>query len=270
MAKGKRVTVTIDGQVFTPLIGNDLTVSLQTKDVAEAKRRGNEAQTEFDRIWLSFAEQPISLTLRQCVALAGRYYLTMRQALEDEPGEAALWAKRARDWDAIEARQQASAYGSLMIGQRSLDERLGSWVDGVLSEHHLSVDTASREKLLEQFDKAARELALLLERRGSGDYGPDLNAERFPAFEAPEESQATAVARPALTLTQLFERWEKDHLADGKSARTVGDYRQKLSALISFLEHEDAHAITPKDIGRWADHLRHQKGLSAKTVADKY
>jgi len=157
IARGKRVTVTIDGRISTPKIGNELTVSLDTKDVAEAKHRGNQAQAEFDRIWLSFEDQPVTLTLRQVVALAGGFYHVIRKALEDDPGEASMWGQHARHWDAMEERRRASPSGALMIGQRGLDDRLGTWVDGALSEYHLSVDAESRQKVLEQFDKAARD-----------------------------------------------------------------------------------------------------------------
>ncbi|MEP9373542.1 DUF6538 domain-containing protein [Mesorhizobium sp. KR1-2] len=219
VAKGKRVTVTIDGRISTPKIGNELTVSLDTKDVAEAKRRANEAQAEFDRIWLSFEERPVSLTLRQAVALAGEFYHVMRKALEDDPGESAMWAQSAREWDAIEERKRASPYGALMIGRRSPEDRLGTWVDGALSEHHLVVDAASRQMLLEQFEKAARDLALLLEQRGGGDYGPDQNAARFPVFEAPLAAPP-AEAVTAISFDQIINA-EEERRVKGRDAKAL-------------------------------------------------
>lgn len=48
------------------------------------------------------------------------------------------------------------------------------------------------------------------------------------------------------------------------------DYGQKLNALLNYLGHDNAHAVTAKDIGGWVEYLRHTKQLSAKTVASKY
>lgn len=50
----------------------------------------------------------------------------------------------------------------------SLEERLGSWVDGALAQHHLVVDENTRQRMLIEFDKAVGDIALLLERRGEG------------------------------------------------------------------------------------------------------
>lgn len=273
-AKGKRVTVTIDGRITTPKIGNDLTVSLDTKDVAEAKRRANEAQAEFDRIWLSFEDQPVALTLRQAVALAGEYYHVLRSVLEDDPGESALWAQRARNSDAIEQRRNASAYGDLMIGQRTLEQRLGTWVDGALSQHHLVVDAASRNRLLEQFDKAARDLALLLERRGSGDYSPDRTAERFPAVELGETS-AAMTAHTAISFEQIIEA-ERERRAKGRDAKALPDTTARKFKFVAqqLAEHrgsagEDATTLTAEEVEAWRDAMLTSGHNGNRTIADK-
>ncbi|MET3901000.1 hypothetical protein ABIB57_004968 [Devosia sp. UYZn731] len=69
-AKGTMVTVTVDE---TPVVklGEYLKVSLPTKDAPEAKRRGNDAQSQFDLIWQSLTDTPAPLSHRQIVALAG-------------------------------------------------------------------------------------------------------------------------------------------------------------------------------------------------------
>jgi len=64
--------------------------------------------------------------------------------------------------------------------------------------------------------------------------------------------------------------WKTDHLRDCGPARTVRDFRQKVDSLIAFLGHEDTQRITPRQISDWAELLRHEKGMSAKTVGQKY
>ena len=65
VAKGKSVSVTIDGFLSTPRLGADIKVSLRTKSPAEAKRLAIEAQSEFDRVWLGLETGPVQLTLKQ-------------------------------------------------------------------------------------------------------------------------------------------------------------------------------------------------------------
>src|SRR5690554_2852477 len=70
-AKGHLVTVTVDEVPSEVKLGEYIKVSLRTKNAAEAKKRAVEAEAEFSRIWLSFENGPVSLTLRQITALAG-------------------------------------------------------------------------------------------------------------------------------------------------------------------------------------------------------
>ncbi len=54
VAKGRAVTVTIDGYPSYPTIGDEIKVSLRTKLPADAKRFAQEAQSEFDRDLVEF------------------------------------------------------------------------------------------------------------------------------------------------------------------------------------------------------------------------
>lgn len=48
------------------------------------------------------------------------------------------------------------------------------------------------------------------------------------------------------------------------------DFRQKLESLKDFLGHDDAEAVTPRNMAEWQRYLQTEQGLSAKTVSDKY
>jgi hypothetical protein len=178
-AKGKLVTVTVDSHPSRPPLGADIKVSLRTKSPAEAKRLALEAQAEFDRIWLSFENGPVRLSLRQITALAGEMYHVIRPALEDDPGAAAEWAQRRRD------RQT-----SVELLHRSLCpwfQRLlwtSVWLVGrrSLSEHYLVVDADTRQRKLLEFDKVVGDIALLSWRRGQSDFSEDVVGKRFSTF----------------------------------------------------------------------------------------
>ncbi len=266
-AKGKTVTVTIDGRPSRPKIGADIKVTLATKMPAIAKQRAHEAQSEFDRVWLSFESGPVSLSQRQCVALSGQMYHVIREVLEDNPGTASEWAERRREREA-RAALPPPRYPALMIHPpKTLLERLGTWVDGSLAEYQLTVDEKTYQRLLIEFDRAAGDIAELLERRANGDYGPDAMGARFPAFELerglPRLPQASGV-----TLTQLVDIWAGR--LDKPKAQTVKAYRSIINKFIVFLGHDDAGQVTDMDILRWHEELVRPETVTHDTFIKRY
>lgn len=73
-----------------------------------------------------------------------------------------------------------------------------------------------------------------------------------------------------VSVTNLFEWWKQDHLADGRAPRTVDEYDAKTQALISWLGHDDAQRVTGEVLSDYLDHAQQDKKLSLRTVADKY
>lgn len=248
MAKGKSVTVTVDGMPSMVKLGEYIKVSLRTKDGAEAKRLAKDTQGEFDLVWLTFEQGPVKLSLRQITALAGEMYHIIRAVLEDDPGQAAEWAQRRRDADASEAKRVASPHRGLMIAAPSLEARLGSWVDGALAEHHLKVDDDTRRRMLIEFDRAAGEIAMLLERRGGGDFGPDAVGSRFSLF-VPDAAPVAPKPSGGLTLTHLVDVWAS-RLSTPKT-QTVKGYRSIVTQFVAFLGHDAAEEVTDMDVARW-------------------
>lgn len=266
-AKGQVVTVTVDEFSCVVKIGEYIKVSLRTKEPAEARRRGREAEEEFSRIWLSFENGTVSLTLKQITALAGEMYHTIRKVLEDDPGEAAQWAQRRRERDVVQRQTAKHPLRALMIGARSLEARLGSWVDGALAEKKLSVDERTRTRCLVEFDRMAGDLALLLERRGKGDFSLDDVGDRFPRFEAPQQTAAqSSDVTGNLTLSGL--RAHKQQTQTKKDA-TFKTYQGCVKRFQAFIGHENAAQITKDDVRRWRDDLINS-GLAKKTINDQY
>lgn len=271
VAKGKSVTVTVDGMPCTVKLGDYIKVSLRTKTIAEAKQRANEAEAEFNRIWLSFENGPVKLTLKQITALAGEMYHAISAALEDDPGEAALWAQRRRERAEVGAKLKVSPAAALMIRPPSLEARLGSWVDGALKQHHLTVTPETYQRLLVEFDRAVGDVATLLERRSRGDYSPDAVAQRFPPVEieqrvaAPKAAKAVGGDDPT-TLTGLLAHKQR---TQSKKDDTFDKYRGCLKNFIAFVGHEEVGRITKDDVRRWRDALI-KRGLAKKTINDQY
>lgn len=273
IAVGKTVTVTIDGRISQPKIGSTIQVSLWTKDVAEAKRLAGEAQSQFDKVWLSFNDAPVKLSHKQIVALSGEVYRAWKLMLEDEPGSAASWAAKREQRERWDGKPLPPAtQRALMIDPpRTLREQWGSWVDGALLEHHLTVDDETYQRLLVEFDRALRDVFDLLERRANGDYSPDLTAQRFPTVEVTKRVAKHLVKvggeKPdALTLSALLDHKQA---TQSKKSRTFDTYRAKIADLVRLIGHEDATTITRDDVRKWRDTLI-GRGLATKTINDQY
>lgn len=273
-AKGKSVTITVNEVPSVVKLGEYLKVSLRTKDPEEAKVRAREAEGEFALVWLSLENGPVSLTLKQITALAGEMYQGIRSVLEDNPGEAAYWAKRRREAEALEAKKKSVPWGALLIGPPSVEERLGTWVDGALAEKKLQVDEQTRQRCLVEFDRAAGDLALLLERRGRGDFGPDLVGQRFPKYEVAaipviEETEG------ATTFDQIIEA-EAKHRAPGREAKPLPkDTERKFKTIVAEFARfrgaggEYATSVTFADLDGWRQAMLEEAKLKNRTIANK-
>lgn len=230
--------------------------SLGTKDPEEAKLRNVDEVRKQALIWERLRKRPEPIPHQQIVALSGVIYRDHMAALDLEPGEPMVWAETLKLLDRLAADPEA----------------LGNWygptVDNLLLQRGIVTDDASRSRLITETDRAFRQVAEQQSKRAEGDYSPDPRAGRFPAPEVADG--VTPKGTEKVTITGLFRLWERDHLANGKSARTVGDFRHKADSLVEYLGHDDAQRVTPEKVADWTDHLRHEKGLASRTVSQKY
>jgi hypothetical protein len=234
----------------------ELLYSLRTKDPAEAKALFAQEAAKVAKRWKALRATPLPLPHIQLVALAGELYRRQMALLRVEPGEPELWVEVLNLLNRLDGDSEA------------LERWYGSTADELLQDHGLATDAASRTRLIQEAHRAYRQAAEQLLRQARGDYRPDPNADRFP--EIAVAANNTQTGSKGITIGDLFNLWERDHLADGKSKRTPRDHRQKLDDFIAYLGHEDATRVTPKNVSDWTESLRHERGLAAKTVSDKY
>jgi len=259
VARGKTVQVPV-GDAFRPAKVSDvIKVSLRTKTYDEAKRRFTKALAAIEQQWDALRSGPSNIPLKMLVALAGQYYRDGMQMVEDEPGETNVW-EAMHD---LHARLDASpALRQQWYGQTA---------DKYLKANGFNADAVSRLRLIDQLHVTSKQYAAVNCRKANGDFRPDPDAARFP--ELPDQTAATNKPKEKagkLAITDLFKSWEKDHLAAGKSPRTVGDFRQKALSLIAFLGHDEALKVTSEDIVAWCDDLQHKQSIGARTVSQKY
>ncbi len=232
----------------------EVSKSLRTREPSEAKKRFAVEYAAIQRRWTALRATPESLPLKQIVSLAGRVYHRLMETLEDEPGESLVWEQVAR-LNITAARDDDS-----------LERWYGPTVEEILIDEGIAIDQVTRRRLITEIKRAWEQATEQQHKRSQGDFSPDPNANRFPEW-APE-GKPSADAGP--TLSDLFDRWKKDHLANGKSENTVKDFAQKFDALKKYLGHENVGRISPREISEWTDHLRHELGLTPKTVSGKY
>ncbi|WP_139226791.1 DUF6538 domain-containing protein [Poseidonocella pacifica] len=246
-------------RVPTDLVGKigrrKILKSLRTRDPSEAKQRFSKEYATLQKQWTALRAGPKPLPHKQLVALSGRIYSNLMDILEDEPGEAEIWHQVLR------LSQQAEA------AVNGFEQWYGDAADQLLAEEGIVPDRRSRERLLREVHNAWTQAAEQQLKRAGGDYSEDPAATRFPKWKSEEQARNTN-ERP--TLTALFERWRNDHLSEGKSAKTITDFSQKLQSLKTYLGHEDVARMTNKEISEWCQYLRDEKGLASKTVSRKY
>ncbi|WP_229447877.1 DUF6538 domain-containing protein [Nitratireductor sp. B36] len=234
----------------------EISWSLRTKDPDEAKRRNADAVRKQAMVWERLRKRPEPLPHKQIVALTGIIYRDWMALRETEPGEPDVWTEMLALFDRVESDPDGP------------ERWYGATVDNLLLEQGIVTDETSRTRLMGEVGRTFRQVAEQQLKRSEGDYSPDPRADRFPVVANPGAAESKDGER--LTLRGLFKLWERDHLSEGKSARTVGDFRQKVEALIEYLGHDDARRVTSEEIADWCDDLRHTRGLSARTVGQKY
>ncbi|WP_181164525.1 DUF6538 domain-containing protein [Amaricoccus solimangrovi] len=234
--------------------------TLGTKDPAEAKLRFPPALMEMQRQWEALRNGPQPLNRQQVMALAGETYRELvglgGQVAE---GDAEVW------------QAMRTLYEHLHTAPQEARERfLGEHVDGLLRTHGLLPDEASRRAVMAEVVKASM---LAAERGGAiaeGDFSPDEVVRRFPEMPASEPPKAPA----GPSIAEVFEAWERDHKAAGGSEKTARDWRRMVENFATYQRgqgrSEAAGEATPQHVTAYANHLRHERKLAAKTINDKH
>ena len=284
---GIRLSIPVGDSLTTVLITEKmetLRVSLRTADPVEAKHRNAAAASYFERVCQAIrADGPVTLTHKQAVALSGELYRGWADSLDK--GSRISITHTPEGWvrdDDFDPEHIAAEYASAaaLVGRwmdtsdiADLEVPLGPLVDRLLLRKGIGqVDQLSRQMVLTEFARALKDGFEAAKRKAEGDYTPDPKSERFPEWT----SNAEAGPKAAQSITALFDAWWKEAEALGLSPSTHEAYAKAVSALTSFLGHDDATRVTPETIIAFKDHMLAQintrtgKRLSAKTVKDSY
>ncbi len=227
--------------------------SLGTKDPKAARERFlaklNEVEREYTTLRASLQAGPEALPYAQIVALAGEIYRGL----------------------AAEAEQAASPHALEMFFEgvcARADNR--QWLDSLaaatLREHGLAASTGNQKAIVDELQQRTFPmLARRVDQMQQGNFTTDPNLSRFPAVSLSQQP-----ATPGTTLDDLFDLWKRDHLANGRNAKTVRDYQAVIDKFKRWLGHNDPLKVTRGIIREYLDHLVHGVGLTTKTVNGKH
>jgi integrase len=233
--------------------------SLRTKDPEEAKLRLPTKLQELQAEWQRLREGPVTLTPREISGLVGEHYR-----------EAAALGGEAEDGGAWSALEEASKRGSK--GPAAAARWWGPTIDVLAAKAGLVPDEDSRLRLAQALYEADLKVAEVNRRAAEGDFSPDPNLARFAPMPQPRKPDA-----PKVTLADLRELWAREHKAAGGPEATRRAWELVVADFARFLSETergplvgDAAAVTAKDVTDYADHLRHDRSLKAKSINGKY
>jgi integrase len=273
------IPVTITAQM------ESIRVSLRTGVPAEVKARQAAAVEYVERVFASVRDhRSVELTQRQAVALSGDLYRAW--ASDQDSRNSISFVQNndgtiSRDYE-HNLEVDEAAYASVVSkldrmkdagNPGDLEQMFGPLVDRLLLTRGIAtIDGPSRRMVLAEFLKALQQGLQVRQRKAGGDYSPDPRSERFPEWQ-PKAAKASA---SDVSLNGLVKAWWKESQAAGLSESTNDSYKKVFTALVAFLEHDDATRVTADDVVRFKDHLlsavqeRTGKLLSGKTVKDSY
>jgi integrase len=221
-------------------------ISLQTKDLREAKQRYPEKAAEVEAALARAGGGPVILTTKEVYALAGVWYRRMLDKYEAEPGDPLgwdVWADELRD-----------AYHEDRVAAVIRPQ-----VDELLKREGLIIDEQSRKRLDEAVLVNAIELAEKLIDRARGDYSPDPHLKTIPEWRGANDETKAPEGVP---VSGMFEPWAAERRF---AKKTEYSWKRIIGKLTTHLGHEDAARITDRDIIGWKDALV-GSGLSPKTI----
>ncbi len=236
--------------------------SLGTRDPNIARLRHALHHAKVEERWRMLREGVRRLDDRQCEALAGEIY---QQVIADYRGaqNSSHWPLCVTNLDGLEVVDgdipRPSHYASQPYSQE-LEELHGARLDAALADRGLIVDNVSRKNLLTAVQRAVKQATrVAVKETVDGDFSPDPDAKRFPAFSDKTEQKI-------LRITELFDMWVE---AKKPAAETVPAWRSNIEKFIAHAGTDNALKITHEQVKSWRDSLR-KEGKGGVRIRDGY
>jgi integrase len=249
--------------------------SLGTTDPREARKRHAAFAAEYDAFIERLQAPPeptaeatpaeaVTLAPGDVHALAGDLWrwLLSEYAAHPAPREAISnvapngpWGASNEPWSGQRYQIYRARLGRVPATELGIVRKL---VSDFLAHRQIALGASDHRAFCEAARDAIDGALSDLQRRYRGDLTESKVLAHYPGPrpDAPRD-------RPKVKITGLIEAWEKGR--ENIRQRTRDEFARRLQQFSEFLGHDDALAVTGKDLRGWRDHLR-AKGYKAKTI----
>ncbi|MGN6422944.1 MAG: hypothetical protein ACTHLA_06505 [Asticcacaulis sp.] len=200
-------------------------------------------EARIERLRRSKTGEPVTLSHREVVALAGQWYKERVKAHEDNPGDPHGWDAALDDMAPDNPDHEGWKEQAWIVSD----------IDTLLQNEGLALHSNSRAAVTREAHELAPSLFRLMVRRADGDYRPDKIASALPAWSPPSPAQDVSKS-PAVSFMGLFEEYAVNPDKTPK-ASTMEAWRRMLKVFVAYLGHDDAERITADDIRGWRQSL---------------
>ena len=243
----KRVPVDVRRLVGGPAI---VKVTLSTKDPAKAAEEFRKRDVEFEGRWAEIRKGVQHLDYETVEALGGEVY----RNLLARPGKVrGVWVHHSYAWFLYRCETLDKVINTALPEDwwPDVEALHGANLDKVLYARGLTVTASTRERLLLAAHRAGRQAAGVIVRQATGDYSPDLGADRFPAL--PEVKLPSGKGE----FEAVWAAWAKESKPSGN---TVKRWRPVLDRMLAFAGTTDLGAISEDTLQDWLAALLEELG----------
>ena len=136
------------------------------------------------------------------------------------------------------------------------------------ADWRLSANSIAWPKLARAMLAEIIKAAEVKRRRNSGDV---IETPPIPSALASSGTMRGPIpGKSKVSLKHLFKLWKTDHIAAERSMKTVADMEARIDDFIKYVGHDNAEEMTGRELVAYCETLRHERGLSPKTISTSY
>ncbi len=294
VARGRPVTLPINGESVTVTVSDKVYVSLRTKSAREAKDRFQIALNRLAAYWDSLRTVPVALTPIEVKALAGETYRNAVDRLDADfafndrieafaeeynattqvfidKGYAPKVAERLASIEMDDPRAlhtYALRHGDGVMNSGEIaNAAFGAEARQLAADNQMQLDERSIERVARELVNVGKAFGELAARRlASADHSDEIG-KNLPTWTPPTPPSKTRAKgdREPESVADLYKRWCA-YQTNKKAASTLRRYGPSLESLDRFWKGKDWRLIGGDEIFDWANHRRDVDGIAPRTI----
>ena len=242
-----------------PIVGKrEEKFSLKTRDPSEAKRLHAEALAALESRWANLKAPPQSITEKQAHELAAPVYSWWIDTFRDNPSQQTFWKPQlfGRLWGKVDFSIDITKVDSELSNILKMEKLYKDNAGELIAQAGLTVDEASKAKIEKAVGTAIQRASLVLQKMAEGDF----NEVEHQSFE---DRHTQNNVSDKISFEEILDGWAKERKPVQK---TLYEYKRNMKNLVTFLGHDDAARVSPKDLFAWKAKMV-EEGLHPKTIS---